>query len=117
MTSIQSDGSSFIRRSAVGSCAALTSHRASDRLASGCTTCSLPCLAARAVHHVPPAVSVEFVARWLKDYFDWDTDRGQDRGDVEWLLAAYVGAGTVELKPVADYRSWDPPTVPSRRAQ
>jgi hypothetical protein len=71
----------------------------------------------RAVHSDPPTVSVEFVARWLKEYFDLDTDRGQDSADLEWLLTAYAGAGTVELKPVADYRMWDPPTVPSRRAR
>jgi len=71
----------------------------------------------RALHDSPTAVSVQFIAAWLKDYFAVEADFGHfDGDDLEWLLAAYAGNGTVELKPVADYRRWHPPVAPSRRA-
>jgi hypothetical protein len=69
----------------------------------------------RAVHDSSQSVSVEFVAAWLQEYFSVEDGLGEfNKDDLDWLLAAYAGSGTVDLVPVADYRSWDPPTVPSR---
>jgi hypothetical protein len=71
----------------------------------------------RAVHDSPAAASVSFIAAWLKGYFSVETDPGHvDGGDLDWLMASYEGNGTVDLIPVAEYRRWDPPRAPSRRA-
>jgi hypothetical protein len=71
----------------------------------------------RALQASPPGVSAGSVAAFLCDYFSVEEGLGiVDNGDLHWLMVAYEGDGTVPLKPVADYRSWDAPWVPSRRS-
>jgi acetyltransferase (GNAT) family protein len=71
----------------------------------------------RALHASPAGVSAGSVAAFLREYFSVEEGLGDfDNGDLHWLMEAYKGDGTVPMMPVADYRSWDAPRVPSRRS-
>jgi len=71
----------------------------------------------KALHDSPAAVSVEFVAAFLRDYFSVEEGPVDfDSGDLRWLMDAYEGDGTLPLLPVAQYPSWDAPRAPSRRS-
>jgi GNAT superfamily N-acetyltransferase len=57
------------------------------------------------------------VAAFLHEYFSVEEGLGDfDSGDLQWLMEAYEGEDVVPLLPVAEYHSWNSPTVPSRRS-
>ncbi len=73
---------------------------------------------ARSLRASPPGVPAHIVAAFLREYFSEEEDtRDADAGDLQWLMEAYEGKGSIPVLPVADYCDYDAPTVPSRRSR
>jgi GNAT superfamily N-acetyltransferase len=74
----------------------------------------------RALPESRDTVSGDCVATFLRQYFNEEegSTPGDDAAahDVAWMLDAYRGH-EIPLLPVAEYRSWDPPTPPSRSSR